>query len=211
MSKVTIQWLGHACFRMEYGDWSLVIDPFADGSVDGLGNVRECADAVFCSHSHGDHGAAHNVTLSGRGAPADFKVETIEVPHDHHGGQKRGMNKIHLFTFGDLRVVHMGDTGSIPGEEILSRLRGCDLMMIPIGGFFTVDSGEAQEIVRSAAPRCVVPMHYRTADFGFGVLSMPDAFLECFGENVTMLEGSSFALTAEDPKGAIVPRPALLK
>ena len=57
MKDVRIQWLGHACFRMEYGDWSLVIDPYEDGSVKGLGDIRQSADAVYCTHSHGDHAA----------------------------------------------------------------------------------------------------------------------------------------------------------
>ena len=153
MNTVKICWLGHSCFRMEFGDWSLVIDPYADGSVDGLGSIRQSADAVFCSHSHSDHSAAENVTLSGRPAPEDFTVETVEVAHDHHGGEKRGMNKIHIFTFGQRRIVHMGDTGSVPGEEVLKKLRGCDLLLIPIGGFFTIDGAEALEIVRAAHPR----------------------------------------------------------
>ena len=210
MKAVKIQWLGHACFRMDYGDWSLVIDPYEDGSVDGLGNIRQSADAVYCSHGHGDHAAVANVTLSGRAAPADFAMETIEIPHDHHGGEKRGMNKIHIFSFGKLRVVHMGDTGSVPGAEILDRLRGCDLMLIPIGGFFTIDAAEALEIVRQASPRAVVPMHYRTQEFGFGVLATPDAFIDSCGCRVTKLDGSAFELTADAPAGLVIPRPAML-
>ena len=210
MNSVKIQWLGHSCFRMEYAGWSLVIDPYADGSVNGLCDIRQNADAVYCSHDHFDHAAVENVKLSGREAPADFTAETIDVPHDHHGGEKRGMNKIHLFTFGTLRVVHMGDTGSIPGEEILAKLRGCDLILIPIGGFFTIDAAEAAAIVRSAAPRVVVPMHYRTAEFGFDVLADPDAFLAACGGPVIKSEDSSFELTDETPAGIVLLRPALL-
>lgn len=210
MKSVRIQWLGHACFRIDYGDYSLVIDPYEDGSVDGLGNIRQSADAVYCSHGHGDHGAVGNVTLSGNGAPAGFSVETIEVPHDHHGGEKRGMNKIHLFSFGGLRVIHMGDTGSVPGEEIMGRLRGADLMLIPIGGFFTIDTAEALEIVRSASPRCVVPMHYKTEEFGFGILASPEAFVNGYDGNVTHLDNSAFELSADAPVGLLLPRPAML-
>ena len=210
MKNVRIQWLGHACFRMEYGDWSLVIDPYEDGSVSGLGNIRQNADAVCCTHGHGDHAAVGNVTLSGREAPKDYALKTIEVPHDHHGGEKRGMNKIHIFSFGSLRVVHMGDTGSVPSPEILAQLRGCDLMLIPIGGFFTIDGSEAAQIVRETAPRAVVPMHYKTDAFGFGVLATPDAFIELVGGEVTKLDGSAFDLTADAPKGIVIPIPAAL-
>ena len=210
MKSVTVQWLGHSCFRMEYGGWSLVIDPYEDGSVDGLGNIRQSADAVYCSHGHGDHAAAGNVTLSGRPAPEDFRLETIEVPHDHHGGKKRGMNRIHLFSFGALRAAHMGDTGCVPGAESLSKLSGCDLMLLPIGGFFTIDAAEAMEIVRATAPRCVVPMHYRTRDFGFGVLAEPEAFIGAFDGEVTRSGDSGFVLTESSPAGLIVLRPAML-
>lgn len=210
MNTVKICWLGHSCFRMEFGDWSLVIDPYADGSVDGLGSIRQSADAVFCSHSHSDHSAAENVTLSGRPAPEDFTVETVEVAHDHHGGEKRGMNKIHIFTFGQRRIVHMGDTGSVPGEEVLKKLRGCDLLLIPIGGFFTIDGAEAMEIVRAAHPRAVIPMHYRTEAFGFGILATPDAFVRDFAGPVTELDGSALSLTDAGPSGLILLRPAML-
>lgn len=209
MNSVNIRWLGHSCFRLGYRARSLVIDPYADGSVYGLGNIRESADAVFCSHDHSDHNAAENVILSGQGMPEGFSVESIEVPHDHHNGEKRGMNFIRIFSFGGLRVVHMGDTGCVPGEEVLSKLRGCDAMLIPIGGFFTIDAGEALQIVRAVSPRCVVPMHYRTGDFGFGVLADPEAFIDGYAGPVTQLDSPSFDLTSASPAGLLILRPAM--
>ena len=211
MKPVHIQWLGHSCFRLGYGDWSLVIDPYADGSVDGLSDIRENADAVFCSHGHSDHSAAENVALSGRDAPPDFSAESIEIAHDHHGGEKRGMNLIRIFTFGSVRVVHMGDTGCVPGEEILSRIRGCDALLIPIGGFFTIGAAEAMEIVQAVSPRCVVPMHYRTADFGFEVLADPDAFIEGYGAPAAITGLTSFDLGPDFPSGLVILSPAMLR
>ena len=210
MNKVKITWLGHACFRFEADNWTVVIDPYADGCVDGIGPVRENADAVYCTHGHHDHSAAENVTLSGRTAPADFSVETIEVPHDHHGGTKRGMNLIHIFRFGDLTVIHMGDTGLVPGEEVIEKLRGCDAMLVPIGGFFTVGPEEAAEIVRKSGARVAIPMHYRTDRFGFEVLSTPDAFTALFGD-VTELRGPTLVLDKDTPAGIVVLEPALLE
>ena len=83
-------------------------------------------------------------------------------------------------------------------------------MLIPIGGFFTIDAAEALEIVRQASPRAVVPMHYRTQEFGFGVLATPDAFIDSCGCRVTKLDGSAFELTADAPAGLVIPRPAML-
>lgn len=207
---VKIRWLGHSCFRMEYKGWALIIDTFADGSVDGIGNVREMANALYTTHGHHDHCAPETVTIVDAPAPTDYAVETFETPHDHHGGTKRGMNLIHLFTFGGLRVVHMGDTGSIPAPEILDKLMGVDLMLIPVGGFFTVGADEAWEIVEKAAPKAVIPMHYRSDAFGFGVLSTLESFTSKFPA-ADMRESAEVTLTAEGPRGLVVLRPALLK
>ena len=74
---VTVTWLGHACFKMEYKKWSLVIDPYADGSVPGLSPIREQAHAVYCTHTHGDHNAKGNVKIK-IGRPR------LEIAHRDH-------------------------------------------------------------------------------------------------------------------------------
>ncbi len=207
---VNVKWLGHSCFRMEYKGWSLIIDTFADGSVDGIGNVRETANALYATHGHHDHCAPETVTVVPAEAPADFTAETFETPHDHHGGAKRGMNLIHLFSFGGLRVAHMGDTGSVPAAEILEKLKDVDLMLIPVGGFFTVGADEAYDIVEKTGPKAVVPMHYRSDKFGFGVLSTLEPFAARFPA-ADVRGGSELTLTADGPRGLVVLQPALLK
>ncbi len=206
---VTIRWLGHSCFRITWRERSLIVDPYADGYVPGLPPLREKADAVYCSHSHGDHGAAELITLSGRGMPEGFSVQTYTCPHDHHGGTKRGMNVIHVFDFGGLRVVHMGDVGTTALEEdAFEAVYGCDALLIPIGGHYTISAGEAKTLVDKIAPRVTVPMHYRSAvpAFGFGVLSTADAFLERFDESEVLLSDSpEFRLTTLSPKVVVVP------
>ena len=207
---VKVKWLGHSCFRMEYEGWSLIIDTFADGSVDGIGNVRETANALYATHGHHDHCAPETVTVIDAPAPADYSVETFETPHDHHGGTKRGMNRIHLFSLGGLRVVHMGDTGSIPTPEILEKIKGVDLMLIPVGGFFTVGAEEAFEIVEKTGPKAVIPMHYRSDKFGFGVLATLEDFAARFPA-ADVRESAELVLTTDAPRGLVVPQPALLK
>ena len=71
--KVTVTWLGHSCFKLGYKGWSLIVDPYADGSVDGLPPLRESADAVFCSHGHGAHSGKASVDLTGGPAPAPWR------------------------------------------------------------------------------------------------------------------------------------------
>lgn len=135
--------LGHSCFCMEYREYSIVTDPYEDGYVPGLAPLCLSAGAVYCSHGHGDHSAAACVKQTREKAPPDFSVQEFAVPHDHHGGARRGMNTIRQFCFGSLRVVHMGDTGCVPEEITLAALHGCDALLLPIGGYYTVDAEEA--------------------------------------------------------------------
>ena len=206
-NEVKIQWLGHSCFRMEYRGSSLVTDPYADSSVPGLAPLRVSADAVFCSHGHGDHNAAGCVRLSGRPLAEDVNIGEFDIPHDHHNGAKRGMNKIRQFTFGSLRIVHMGDTGRMPEEPILAALHGCDALLLPIGGYYTVDAEEAFRIAEKIRPRVIVPMHYRGEAFGYDVISTLDAFTAlCPAQDVRYLDTDTFTLTPEKPQGVVVPK-----
>ena len=199
---VKIRWLGHACYEISYGDFTLITDPYEDESVPGLGKLRLRADAVYCSHGHHDHNFAAAVTLSGRAAPADFSLEEFTSAHDDCGGQKRGMNTVRIFHFGTVRVAHLGDLGEYPSAELLAALQGADALLIPIGGFYTIDAQTAQRIVAETAPRCVLPMHYRSARFGFDVLQE----LSDFTDEPVRAE-SAVTLPAE---GVIALTPAML-
>lgn len=202
MSSVKLTHLGHSCFRIEYGEFAFVVDPFADGSVAGFPNIREEADAVYCSHNHGDHNFADGVKLSGKTAPADFKVTEFESFHDNEGGSKRGKNIIRRFDCGDVSVVHMGDVGCMPADEIIEGCKGCDVLLIPVGGFFTVDADEAFKITELIAPRCVVPMHYRTEGAGLSVIASVDAFTAHFN-SMNKVE-RSFVADGKTPEGCVV-------
>lgn len=175
---VKIRWLGHACYEMRYGAFTLVTDPYEDESVPGLGPLRLAADAVYCSHGHHDHNFTAAVTLSGRAAPADFSVEEFTTAHDDCGGRKRGLNTVRIFRFGALRVAHLGDLGEYPSAELLAALRDVDALLIPIGGFYTIDAKTARRIVAEVKPRCVLPMHYRSKTFGFDVLEELSSFTD---------------------------------
>lgn len=204
-NELKITWLGHSCFRIESGDYAFVCDPFEDGSVPGLRNVRETADAVFCSHGHGDHSAVECVTLSGKSAPADFSMREFSCPHDDCGGRKRGANTARLFSLAGLTVCHLGDIGAMPDAAVIDALRGCDALLVPVGGFYTVDADTAFEICRAVQPRVIVPMHYRGENFGYDVIGTLDAFTKHFA-SVTALPGASFTLAKDTPHGCVIPK-----
>ena len=207
MNEVKIQWLGHSCFCMEYREYSIVTDPYEDGYVPGLAPLCLSAGAVYCSHGHGDHSAAACVKQTREKAPPDFSVQEFAVPHDHHGGARRGMNTIRQFCFGSLRVVHMGDTGCVPEEITLAALHGCDALLLPIGGDYAGGAEEAFAIAKKIAPRCIVPMHYRHGSHGYDVIATVEDFLRLYpADEVHCLDGSSFELTPDAPRGVIVPK-----
>ena len=197
-----ITWLGHSCFKLEKDGYTVIVDPYKDGSVPGLAEVRECADLVLCSHEHGDHSGRECVKLQG-GGRSPFKITEIPTYHDEWGGKKRGENVIRIFDDGHSRAAHLGDLGCplTPDQEEL--LMNLDLVMIPVGGFYTIDGGTAAGIVKKLRPGKAVPMHYRDPKkgYGFDVISTLEPFTGAF-ESVVKLEGNS--LDTEKDYGAQV-------
>lgn len=202
-----ITYLGHACFRIEDDGCSLILDPYEAGSVPGLSDLNETADLVLCSHGHGDHAGRSAVTLTGRtGLP--FTVSRIESWHDAERGAKRGPNAIHIIeTKSGRKIVHMGDIGCYLDDSDAAKLEGADVLLVPVGGFFTIDGKEAAELVRRVFPKVAVPMHYRSESFGYPVISTVDVFAEAIGGCVvspdSFLDDDSIA--ANTGKAVILP------
>lgn len=209
MDTVKIKYVGHACFKLSYEGQSIVIDPYADGYVPGLGNVRESANAVYCSHGHDDHSYAAAVELNGGGEP-NFSVEEIVVPHDDAEGAKRGMNTIRVFTFGSLRIAHMGDTGRDLTEEETAMLNGLDCMMIPVGGYYTIDAETAKNIVAKTQPKVVIPMHYSGCGYGYELIGTVKAFTDLTGETALHYGDPEFSISGDTAPQIRVMRPAML-
>ena len=174
-----ITWIGHSCFKIEEGGYSIVIDPYDDNYVPGLRPVRESANEVLCSHEHGDHNARKRVKPV-VGAASPFTVTKIETYHDPQRGALRGPNTIHILSAGGKRIAHFGDLGCALTPEQLDALRDLDIALIPVGGFFTIDAAQAAELVRGIAPAHVIPMHYRgeAGAFGFDVIGTVKEFTD---------------------------------
>ncbi len=171
-----ITWLGHSCFKIESKNYSVVIDPFEDGYVPGFGNIREVANEVLCSHYHNDHGAKECVTLENENASSPFTVMTLNTFHDDKGGSLRGKNTVHILSDGNIKIAHFGDIGCMPSNEQTEKLKNLDAVLIPIGGFYTIDASQAKQIVNLISPKVVIPMHYRSDSFGFDVLGTVDDY-----------------------------------
>ncbi|MCC8139769.1 MAG: MBL fold metallo-hydrolase [Lachnospiraceae bacterium] len=198
-----ITWIGHSCFKIEKEDYAIVIDPYEDGSVPGLEPVRENADLVLCSHEHADHNFRGGVTLSGS-TKMPFSIEKISTWHDEVKGAKRGNNQIFIIDDGENRIAHLGDLGCELMPDQLQKLRNLDAVMIPVGGFYTIDARQAAELVRRLKPRIVIPMHYRSDrdQYGYDVIGTVDGFTELM-DSVTTIPGSEIE-TASARRAQIV-------
>ncbi len=183
MKKVTIQWLGHSCFKLTWDDWSAVLDPYQDGSVPGLDNLQVSAIDVFCSHGHYDHGAAEVVKQIKMAAPAP-KITRVNSFHDNENGAKRGENIIRVFDFDGFKVAHFGDMGHILNDEQISRIGNVDVALLPVGGFYTIDAPTAKKVAQQVKAKVIIPMHYRTDKFGFDVISTLDEFTKLYDDVV---------------------------
>jgi L-ascorbate metabolism protein UlaG (beta-lactamase superfamily) len=187
-----IRWYGQSAFRLE-GEKTVVIDPFGDfgeraaarGIVFDYPPIEpQSADLLLITHEHADHNAAEIAT----GEPETIRstagtfgdIVAVASEHDHEAGTRRGPNTIFRFSLDGLRVCHLGDFGQAALRPEQQRAIGeIDVLFIPVGGGPTIGAADAAELVRSLAPRLIVPMHYRTpaADF----LEPPDDFLNALG------------------------------
>ena len=164
-----IQWFGQSCFRIESDKSALVTDPF-DANI-GLRVPRLSANVVTVSHDHDDHNNASAVKGVGEAAPfiitnpGEYEVNNIfiyGIPsfHDDEKGQKRGSNIIYRFELEGMSVAHLGDLGHILENGQTEKLEGVDILMIPVGGTYTINSKQAIQLISQLEPRIVIPMHY---------------------------------------------------
>jgi L-ascorbate metabolism protein UlaG (beta-lactamase superfamily) len=143
--------------------------------------IHEAADAVTVSHHHQDHDGAS--LLPGKPKVFDrkgaFKVESIglqglETFHDPNRGAQRGRNLIFVFEVDGVRVCHCGDLGHILDPEQAAAIGKVDVLLVPVGGTFTVDATAAHKVAAQLAARVVIPMHYKTGKLGFDIAGVEE-------------------------------------
>ncbi len=188
-TKINIKWLGHSCFKITKDGFSFITDPYEPNSVPGLKDVDETANAVYCSHEHFDHNWRDGVKIT-ENENNPFKVTEINSFHDDCKGEKRGENIIRIFEADGIKIVHYGDIGCGLSPEEIALLSGADAVMIPVGGFYTIDSKAARAICDVTGAKVVIPMHYKGSDFGFDVLEPLSDFLDISPRWVNMMSDS---------------------
>ena len=164
---MTIQWLGHACFKITENGYSIVIDPYDSNFVEGYPKLDVSADMVLVSHNHAGHNFTKGVKLSGKSKnECPFEIESFEVDHDSVGGIMRSHCTVHILTANGIKVAHMSDIGTqLNGGEI-TKLINCDAMMATAGSLTGLPSQEIRRIYDETMPTVLIPMHYRDGDRG---------------------------------------------
>ncbi len=204
MTQANVIWYGHSCFMIELAGSTIVLDPYGVSSVPGLRLPDLNADAVHVSHGHTDHGAVERVLTSGK--PLNFRVREVMGDHDHHSGAHRGKNRILVIEHDGLRLVHLGDQGCVLTQKQIEAIGHPDLLMLPVGGYFTIDAAEAKQIMDQLQPNVTVPIHYRDGAIGFDVLSTVDEFLALVDVPVVRSEGRQFTITEGMPRQVLIPK-----
>ncbi|MCL2142930.1 MAG: MBL fold metallo-hydrolase [Methanomassiliicoccaceae archaeon] len=180
-----IRWHGHSCFEIT-GTLTIVTDPH-DGRSLGIMPPSASADIVLISHDHFDHNSFKTIRGSHKDVFAfvgefEFggsRFVGLGTDHDEAGGSKRGKNVMYLMEADGITICHCGDLGNIPDDDVVEKIKGVDILMVPVGGVYTMENRSVVKFIDMVGPRVIVPMHYRV-----GGLSIPLNTIDTFIDSV---------------------------
>lgn len=185
-----IAWLGLSSFLIRGKKTSIVTDPYTSEMV-GFKFPRVNAGIVTVSHDHADHNNADAVqgnpyVVKGPGEYEISGVSIFGIPsyHDKKRGEERGLNTIYTMEVDSIRLCHLGDLGHKLDEKQVGEIGQVDILFVPVGGYYTIDVGEAAEVVSQLEPSVVIPMHFQTKGLNqevFGALEGVDKFVKELG------------------------------
>jgi L-ascorbate metabolism protein UlaG (beta-lactamase superfamily) len=177
-----LKWLGHSCFLItsETG-LRIITDPYSTVGGINYSPVNEAADIVTVSHNHRDHnniaavrGKPEVITGSGTKTAKGIQFKGIASHHDESKGKERGANTIFCFTVDGIRLCHLGDLGHELSREEIAQIGNVDVLLIPIGGFFTIDARVAAKVGDDLKPKVILPMHYKTPKCDLPITGVED-------------------------------------
>ncbi len=206
--EIRLEYLGHSAFLLEAEGLKMLMDPYSPQV--GYGNLEVEADLVTVSHEHMDH----NYTAAAPGArvirglapdglgwedvslsEGNVTISGLATYHDDASGKLRGRNMAFIFDLGGIRLVHLGDLGHILGEGDVEKIGPVDVLLIPVGGHYTIDAAEAKKVMEQLSPSIVIPMHYQTSTTQNWPIETPASFLE--GEKVEKKGGGPLLISGD--------------
>lgn len=183
-----IYWLGQSSFKIKGKTTTVVVDPF-DNKI-GLKFPKVEADIVTISHGHFDHNAAGAVGGSPFivDGPGEYEVKGVEIVgvssfHDEKEGSERGKNTIYNLKIDKVNITHLGDLGqeSLTTQQV-EEIGNVDILLVPVGGYFTIDAPTAAKIASQLEPKIIIPMHYKIPGLNIEQLEGVDKFLKEVGK-----------------------------
>ncbi len=164
-----ITFLGHSTFKIKAKNATVITDPY-DPKMLGLKFPKTPGDIVTISHEHPDHNSLDQVSdirraIKGPGEYEILGVSMIGLPsyHDDKEGAERGKNTIFVFEMDNMRIAHLGDLGHTLSDKLVEEIGTIDILLIPVGGFYTINTEQALSVFRAIDPSIVIPMHYKEA------------------------------------------------
>ncbi len=189
-----IKYLAHASFLITSGSGTRIItDPYETSDALKYGAIEETADIVTVSHDHSDHNNAAAV----KGNPQvvresteidGIKIKAVHTLHDTSGGKELGTNTIFCFEIDGIRVCHFGDLGHLLTDNQVVEVGKAHVLLLPVGGHFTIDARTAGEVADQVRARVIIPMHFKT-DKAMLPIAVVDEFIKN-KTNVTLVDGS---------------------
>lgn len=184
-----IRWLGHAAFTLTTEQGQVILtDPYEPNCYDGAlrySKITVNPDVVTLSHDHADHACALSllggkpqvINKEGAYEVTGIKIKGISSFHDASQGKERGKNTVFTCQVDNLKIAHLGDLGHILSREQYDKIGAVDILLIPVGGHFTIDATQATEIAQNLKAKVVIPMHYKTDRINFPIAPV-DGFLK---------------------------------
>ena len=180
-----IKWYGHAAFLITSDQGlKIILDPYEPGAFGGqlsYGKINDQAEIVLTSHDHADHnytkdipGSPQIIKGSGSKTIKGISIKGISTYHDSSKGSERGTNTIFAIKLDNIQLCHLGDLGHLLSDKDLAEIGPVDILLIPVGGFFTIDSKEATRVAEQIKPKILIPMHFKTEKCGFPISPVED-------------------------------------
>jgi L-ascorbate metabolism protein UlaG (beta-lactamase superfamily) len=201
-----VKYYGHAAFLITSDRGTTIItDPYKPGAFGAMsyGKISDEADVVLVSHDHDDHNSSGElpgnpevVRTPGRRSVHGIEFNGIPTFHDTSSGRERGENIIFSFTVDGITFCHLGDLGHALSQNEVEAIGAVDLLIIPVGGFYTIDSKVASEVAHQLNPSVIIPMHFKT-----GKCELPITPVEEFTEGkakVKVMNSSEVSLHKSD-------------